>query len=516
MPLSRTALPRPDYDVIVVGAGHNGLVCAAYLARAGLRILLLEARTSVGGVAGSERFAGATVNVCNCDHVTFRTTPIADELDLARFGLRYLEIDPAQVAASWSGGPSWTQWHDVERTIDGLASTYPGEVDGYRSYLGRAKPAAELIVAAAIEPPSVMSLTRTALRRRLAGVNAVFRWSRRSAASVMRSFFTRDALLGAGLVSGPFVWGVSPQRADTGLGALTYAMRHVAPVGRPVGGSGRLTDALAAAFTHHGGVLRTATPVAEILCRDAAVVGVALADGTEITAPVVVGASDARTTLVELVRDPPAAARALIDRWAQSPQPQGYESKVDAVVTEPPRLLDGGNHLGSTLTIAPSIFDMDRAVAMMTTGRVLERPAMLVNVPSLADPTIAPPDHHVLSLEILLTPYRHPGGWASSREPERWLDLFASRCEPGFLDTVVDWRAVTPEDYERRFRLPTGHAASFAGGPLAALRHPDPELTRYETVIPGLYLTGAATFPGAGIWGASGRNCAAVILEARR
>jgi phytoene dehydrogenase-like protein len=104
VPLSRTALPRPDYDVIVVGAGHNGLVCAAYLARAGLRTLLLEARTSVGGVAGSERFAGATVNVCNCDHVTFRTTPIADELDLARFGLRYLEIDPAQVAASCRAG----------------------------------------------------------------------------------------------------------------------------------------------------------------------------------------------------------------------------------------------------------------------------------------------------------------------------------------------------------------------------------------------------------------------------
>ena len=516
MPLSRTTLPRPDFDVIVVGAGHNGLVCAAYLARSGLRTLLLEARTSVGGVAGSERFAGATVNVCNCDHVTFRTTPIAEELDLARFGLRYLEIDPAQVAMAWTGGPAWTQWHDVERTIDELAAKYPGELDGYRRYLRRARPAAELITAAAIEPPTLSSLTRAALRRRLAGVGAVLRWSRRSAASVMRSYFSRDALLGAGLVSGPFVWGVSPQRSGTGLGALTYAMRHAARVGRPVGGSGRLTDALAAAFTHHGGVLRTASPVAAILCRAGVVVGVALADGTEITAPIVVGASDARSTLVQLVRDPPAAAEALIARWARAPQPQGYESKIDAVVTAPPRLRDGGDHLGSTLTIAPSIFDMDRAVAMMTTGRVLERPAMLVNVPSLADPTLAPPGRHVLSIEVLLTPYRHLGGWANSPEPERWLKVFATRCEPGFLDTVVDWRAVTPEDYERRFLLPTGHAASFGGGPLAALRHADPELTQYETAIPGLYLTGAATFPGAGIWGASGRNCAAVVLERRR
>jgi beta-carotene ketolase (CrtO type) len=511
------AIPRQrDFDAIVVGAGHNGLVCATYLARSGLRTLLLEARAAVGGVAGSERFAGATVNVCNCDHVTFRTTPIADELDLGRFGLRYLEIDPAQVAAAWSGGPSWTQWHDVERTIDGLAATYPGELDGYRRYLRTARPAAELIIAAAIEPPTVWSLTGAALHRRLRGAGGVLRWSRRSAASVMRSFFTGEALLGPALVSGPLVWGVSPLRPRTGLGALTYAMRHVAQVGRPVGGSGRLTDALAAAFTHHGGALRTSSAVAGIVCGGDAVVGVALTDGTEITAPVVVSACDARRTVVEWLRDPPAAAGGLIGRWLRTPQPQGYESKIDAVVTEPPRLLEGGEHRGSTLTIAPSVVDMDRAVAMMPTGQVLKHPAMLVNVPSLADPTIAPEGRHVLSIEVLLTPYRRPGGWSASPEPERWLEVLAERCEPGFLDTVVDWRAVTPDDYERRFHLPTGHAASFAGGPLAALRHPDPELTRYETVVPGLYLTGAATFPGAGIWGASGRNCAAVVLQRGR
>ena len=190
----------------------------------------------------------------------------------------------------------------------------------------------------------------------------------------------------------------------------------------------------------------------------------------------------------------------------------GYESKIDAVVTEPPRLLGDGDHLGSTLTIAPSILEMDRAVAMMTSGHVLRRPALLVNVPSLADPTIAPEGRHVLSIEVLLTPYRHPGGWAGSAEPQRWLEVFAGRCEPGFLETIVDWRAVTPDVYEREFHLPAGHAASFGGGPLAAFRTRDPELTRYETAVPGLYLTGAATFPGAGIWGASGRNCATVVL----
>ena len=132
--------------------------------------MLLEARAAVGGVAASEHFAGAIVNICNCDHVTFRTTPIADELDLAEFGLRYLDIDPAQVGTAWSGGPPWRQWHDVERTIDELAATHPGEVDGYRRYLRTARPAVDLIVAAAIEPPTITGLTRAAGRRRFAGV----------------------------------------------------------------------------------------------------------------------------------------------------------------------------------------------------------------------------------------------------------------------------------------------------------------------------------------------------------
>ena len=120
---------------------------------------------------------------------------------------------------------------------------------------------------------------------------------------------------------------------------------------------------------------------------------------------------------------------------------------------------------------------------------------------------------HVLSIEALFTPYARPGGWGRDDEPRRWLDLFASVCEPGLLDSIVDWRAMTPDRYESEFHLPAGHATSFGGGPLAALRNPNPELTKYETAVPGLYLTGAATFPGAGVWGASGRNCAAVVLQ---
>jgi phytoene dehydrogenase-like protein len=500
-----------DHDVIVVGGGHNGLVTAAYLARAGLRTLVLEARSIVGGTAASEEFAGARVNLCSCDHTTIRTTPLLDELDLASHGLRYVDLDPSGTAVAWSGGPSWVHHHDVGRTLDELARTHPDEVAGYRRYVRAARPVVELITRAAIEPPSVTGLTRLALRRRLAGVPTILRWSRRSAADVLRSFFRADAIVGPGLVLGPMVWGISPVSKGTGLGALAFAIKHVGQVGRPVGGSGALTEALAATVRAAGGTVRCDAPVAAIRCDAGRVAGVTLADGTELSASIVVSACDPQRTLVEWLHEPPPESAALLARWREVRSAPGYESKIDAVLDREPVLRDGRS-LAPTLTVAPTVDEMDRAVGLLATGDVLERPALLANVPTIADPTMAPPGRHVLSLEVLLTPYARPGGWAGSPEPRRWLELFAERCEPGLLESIVDWRAVTPDVYEREFRLPEGHAASFAGGPLAALRSREPELTRYETTVPGLFLTGAATFPGAGVWGASGRNCATVVL----
>ena len=156
---------------------------------------------------------------------------------------------------------------------------------------------------------------------------------------------------------------------------------------------------------------------------------------------------------------------------------------------------------------------MHRGYFAMASGEVLERPGMIANVPSIDDSTLAPAGHHVLSLEVLYTPYAHPGGWPSSNEPKRWLDQFSSLTQPGFRESVRVWRAMTPDLYESDFLLPHGHATSFAGGPLAAFKNPNPELTSYTTAVNGLYLTGAATFPGAGVWGASGRNAAHVVLR---
>lgn len=514
---------RPtDFDVVVVGAGHNGLVAAAYLAREGLSVLLIEARAHVGGTASTETFAGARVNVCNCDHLAFRTTGIAEELDLAAHGLRYIDVDPPQVNGDWTSGRMWEMHHDLEGTLDSLARAHPAQVRNYRRYADVMVPLARLVTSAAAERPRRIRLASRAASAGPRTVASLLRMSRMSAADVMRRFFDDDAVPAAAMVEGPVVWGVSPETPGTGLGALALALRHVQRVGRPVGGSGALTDALLASFLASGGLLRTCTAVVALQCEGPRVSAVRTSDGAVVTARAVLSACDPRRTLVEWLKDPPHRAGRMVERWRASLPAEGYESKIDAVLGTapvlsalPPTSPLAGTPIASTCVIAPSTSELDLGASMLSRGAFMPRMALLANVPTVADPGLAPEGRHVLSLEALYTPYAPTNGW-SRVEPERWLEQFARWTQPGLLESIIDWRVLTPPDYEAQFHLPKGHATSFAGGPLAAFLGRDKPLTRYETPVEGLWLTGAATFPGAGVWGASGRNAAARIAAALR
>jgi phytoene dehydrogenase-like protein len=251
---------------------------------------------------------------------------------------------------------------------------------------------------------------------------------------------------------------------------------------------------------------------------------VQLATGELLEAPVVVSTADPRTTLVTWLAQPPPAALAMCDRWARAPETSGYEAKLDAVVGVRPHYeaVDDGvlarlgidDPLVPTAVITPGVTGIAGARDAADAGSVAEQPVFLANVPSVPDTTMRPTaGGDVFSLEVLFTPYNLTGGWDGSPEPERWLRVYGRRVAPGFAEAVRTWRVVAPPDYERDFNLVRGHAPSFTGGPLAALAGKARELSRYETPVRGLYLSGAGTFPGAGVWGASGRNAARIVLS---
>ncbi|MEO6652959.1 MAG: NAD(P)/FAD-dependent oxidoreductase [Ilumatobacteraceae bacterium] len=509
-----------DAEIIVVGAGHNGLICAAYLARAGFDTLLVEARSSVGGCASTVTDLDARFNICNCDHTMVRGMPVADELDLAEHGLRYLESEISGINRFYDGAAPWVFLHDVDAHLDALRETYPSQVAGYRRYLADALPVAELALDIARTTPSVSNMLAVTASRRGAGAARLLRWSRMSMTDVMAQYFDDWHLVMPAVSSGPTVWGVSPTVPGTGLAAAIYATRHLVRTGRPEGGSGALTDAVRGSFEAAGGRVRCESVVDRLLVRDGSVRGVALTDGTVLTAPTIVAACDPQRVFVDWLDEVPRAARDLVARYAAKPVLDGYESKIDAVLTGLPTyrdravidaLVPGADMLAPTTVVSPSPAELALAHDLRHAGEVAERPTLLVNVPSVLDPTMQPhPDQHVASLEVLFTPYSHPGGWPTSGEPKRWLAVLDELMEPDTLH-VDRWRSMTPDRYESEFQMHRGHTPSYSAPPLHALIGRGREATRYRTPIDGLYLSGAGTFPGAGVFGASGRNAADAV-----
>ena len=517
-----------DHGAIVIGAGHNGLICAAYLAQAGLDVLVVEAREAVGGCASTvDALDGARVNICNCEHTMVRATPILGELGLDRHGLRYMNVDPGLHSLHHDGGPGWFLFHDLERTLEGLRAAYPAEVENYRRYAKAAVPVAKLALAMANDVPRPGHVLKTSARLRGHGLTTLLRWTRRSVGDVVRSFFASEQLRGPVVTVGPSVWGLGPETPGTGLGALGYAMLHAVERGRPVGGSGALPDAVLAALTAAGGRVRTGVRVAEVLVEGAGVRGVKLTNGEEITAPIVVAAGDPRQLFMSWLRDPPPSMAGLVGRYATAAVHDGYEAKIDAVLGGSFRFrrtddsvcaavgLDPSpGPLGPTTVVSSSLARMAADHALSATGLVSSQPQFMVNVPSVLDPSLAAglaPGEEVLSLEAVWTPYALRGGWAGSAEPQRWLDMFAGLTDG--LD-VRRFRVMTPVDYEEQFFMARGYAPSFAGTPLTALLGRMQEQTRYRTPIRGLFLAGAGTYPGAGVWGAPGRNAATAVLSA--
>ncbi len=521
------------YNAIVIGGGHNGLTAAAYLARAGRKVLVLEQRPVLGGAAVTEElFPGFRYSVCSYVVSLLRPQIIA-ELDLARHGLRILPLDGTFTPLP--GGNYLWRVDDHETTHREIARHSKSDADAYESY-GRTMAAMARFVKPVLDitPPDPASRSPRDLLQLLSLVNRFRRLSpedRRvfvqlmtmSAADFLGQWFETDVLkatMAASGIIGTFLGVRSPGTAYVLLhhymGELNGVFRSW---GVPVGGTGAVSNAIAEAGRIAGVEVRTDSPVARIRTKSQRAVGVALANGDEIDADLVLSSVDPRRTFLTFLdsRDLPSDFVEHVKRYRF----RGSSAKVNLALDALPQFtaLPGGTvHLRGSISISPSMDYMERAYDEAKYGEFSRRPYLDMLIPTLTDPSMAPPGKHILSCFVQYAPYeRAHGSWDDARESlgDAVIDTVAEYA-PNIRSLILHRQVLTPLDLEREFGLTEGNIfhGELALDQLFFMR-PVPGWAQYKTPIKNLWMCGSSTHPGGGIMGAPGRNAARQILGIR-
>jgi phytoene dehydrogenase-like protein len=528
---------RPNaYDAAIVGGGHNALVSAAYLARAGLRVVVLERRSVLGGAAITSELAGARVPTLA--HTVGRLRPsIWRDLGLKAHGLRLMSPQ-VRVFAPSPDGTAITLLDDVTNTANGLRARSAHDAARYADFdrlvrsLGRFL--AELAAATPpdIETPGIgdalrgLSLGRTFRGLGRGDGRTILRVLPMAVADFVAESFETDALQAAIAWRGVQYTAMGPWSASTAAVLLAdSAGNDGGAAGQTVfaeGGPGALSDALAAAARAAGAELRTDAEVAGIRSRDGRATGVVLTGGEEITASIVVSGIDPKQTLTGLA-DPVAVGPSL--RWrAGNIRTPGTVSKVNLVLSGLPRFTaaagDDEQLLRGRILVAPGIDPMERAFDASKYGRTSDTPILEATIPSLADPGLvagAPDGTQVMSVIAQYTPYAAFADEASAGERREALgDLVVRTLDelaPGLAGLVTAREVLTPVDLERDFGLTGGHPLHAEPGlDQFFLWRPLLGHARYRFGLDGLYLAGSGAHPGGGVTGQPGQNAAREIL----
>jgi phytoene dehydrogenase-like protein len=521
------------YDAVVIGGGHNGLVTAAYLGKAGLRTVVLERREALGGAAGTSELAPG-VRVPTLAHTVGRLRPsVVRDLDLRRHGLSLVGPD-VRVFAPGPDGEAIVLWGDAARTAEGLRPRSAADAAQYETFDRLVRSLAGFLGEIAgqtppdIEAPGLTdALAGLRLGRTFRGLGrtdgrTITRVLPMAIADFVAESFETDALQAAIAWRGVQYTAMGPWSAGTTAVLLAdSAGNDGGAAGQTVfarGGPGALIAALEAAAREVGVEIRTGAEVARITSREGRATGVVLADGDEVSARAVVAGIDPKRALTRLA-DPVAIGPSLLWRAGNIRTP-GTVAKVNLALSGLPRFTAAGDDtrlLRGRIVIAPGIDAMERAHDAAKYGRPSDDPIMEATIPSLADPSLvdgAPDGTHVMSVIVQSAPYAlRDGTWDDARE--RFGDLVVRTLDgyaPGLAGLVTARQVITPLDLERDFGLTGGHPMHGEQGlDQFFLWRPLLGHARYRLALDGLYLAGAGAHPGGGVTGQNGHNAAREI-----
>jgi phytoene dehydrogenase-like protein len=531
------------YDAVIIGGGHNGLISAAYLARAGMKALVLEKRHVLGGAAVTEElYPGFRFSVFSYV-VSLLRPEIIRELQLPRHGLDILPLDgtftPLRSGEGPAAGGGDYLWrvNDDGRTVRELRRWSKTDAEAYEEY-------GQLMVEMArfikpilgITPPDLTSLDPRPLMP-LAGLARTFQQlperqqavfiqlMTMSAADFLDQWFETDPLKATMAASGIIGTYQGVRSPGTAYVLLHHYMGEIDGAfrawGIPKGGTGGVSNAIASAARSLGVEIRTEAPVARIMVRDGRATGVALESGEEIEASDVLSSVDSSRTFLGLVE--PGTLDAEFEEDVRRFKFRGSSGKVNLAVDRLPEFtcLPGvGEHLRGAISFSPSLDEMERAYDDAKYRHFSKKPYIAMIIPTLADPSMAPPRKHVISCFVQYAPYKlapELGTWDDQREAfgDAVIDRIAEFA-PNIRDIILFRNVQTPLDIERTTGLTEGNIFQ---GELSLeqlfFNRPVPGYARFRTPIRDLWLCGSATHPGGGIMGANGRIAAMEVLRAR-
>jgi phytoene dehydrogenase-like protein len=525
-------MPAPR-DIVIIGGGHNGLVTAFYLARAGLQPLVLERRNQVGGAAITEEFHPGFRSSVLAHSAGPLRPQVARDMELEQHGLKLITSEVAVTALS-PDGRALILDQDVERAAQEIAKFSEADAAKYREFQPALEKASRVIgKSLALTPPEVEHPTAADLfgllnlGRSLRGLGKantynLLRWAPMAVADLVSEFFETDLLRATIAARGIFGTSLGPWSAGTSLVLLLRAAADSNPAGSnffAAGGIGAITQAMATTAEQTGTEIRTGAEVIEIRVKNGAAQGVVLSTGEEILARAVVSNADPKRTFLKLTD--PALLAPSFTRRLQNYRMNGTVAKVNLALSGLPTFTALGSNseaLTGRIHIGPEIDYLERAFDESKYGSFSRAPYLEATIPTLTDPSLAPEGKHVMSIYMQYAPYKlKNGSWQDEAQRFALGDTVVktlAQYAPDLPDKILHHQIITPLDLEETYGLTGGHIfhGELALDQIFTMR-PMLDWARYRTPIDNLYLCGSGTHPGTGLTGGSGANAAREILK---